>query len=127
MINVLNVSSIKRVFVHFPLVSCMQNWEAFIDAWFWYGVFDCRPLCWVEHMSLDNETGLDPPGIRVRPVTGLVAADYFAPGYFVWAVLIANLAQIGYEEKTMYMASYDWRLSFQNTEVGCLLSTSPPN
>jgi len=68
-------------------------------------------------MSLDNETGLDPPGIRVRSVTGLVAADYFAPGYFVWAVLIANLARIGYEEKTMYMAAYDWRISFQNTEV----------
>ncbi|XP_042484585.1 phospholipid:diacylglycerol acyltransferase 1-like [Macadamia integrifolia] len=68
-------------------------------------------------MSMDNETGLDPSGVRVRPVTGLVAADYFAPGYFVWAVLIANLARIGYEEKTMYMAAYDWRLSFQNTEV----------
>lgn len=69
-------------------------------------------------MSLDNETGLDPPGIRVRPVYGLVAADYFAPGYFVWAVLIANLARIGYEEKNMYMAAYDWRISFQNTQVG---------
>ncbi|XP_022715227.1 phospholipid:diacylglycerol acyltransferase 1-like isoform X2 [Durio zibethinus] len=68
-------------------------------------------------MSLDNETGLDPCGIRVRPVSGLVAADYFAPGYFVWAILIASLAHIGYEEKTMYMAAYDWRLSFQNTEV----------
>ncbi|XP_022721562.1 phospholipid:diacylglycerol acyltransferase 1-like [Durio zibethinus] len=86
----------------------------------WGGTFGevyKRPLCWVEHMSLDNETGLDPCGIRVRPVSGLVAADYFAPGYFVWAVLIANLARIGYEEKTMYMAAYDWRLSFQNTEV----------
>ncbi|CAK9182035.1 unnamed protein product [Ilex paraguariensis] len=68
-------------------------------------------------MSLDNETGLDPSGIRIRPVSGLVAADYFAAGYFVWAVLIANLARIGYEEKNMYMAAYDWRLSFQNTEV----------
>lgn len=68
-------------------------------------------------MSLDNETGLDPPGIRVRRVPGLVAADYFAPGYFVWAVMIANLARIGYEDKNMYMASYDWRLSYQNTEV----------
>ncbi|GLT45032.1 hypothetical protein SLA2020_188970 [Shorea laevis] len=87
---------------------------------FWGGSFGelyKRPLCWVEHISLDNETGLDPPGVRVRPVSGLVAADYFAPGYFVWAVLIANLAHIGYEEKTMYMAAYDWRLSFQNTEV----------
>ncbi|KAL6972675.1 Phospholipid:diacylglycerol acyltransferase 1 [Sarracenia purpurea var. burkii] len=86
----------------------------------WGGTFGevyKRPSCWIEHMSLDNETGLDPLGIRVRPVTGLVAADYFAPGYFVWAVLIANLAQIGYEEKSMYMAAYDWRISFQNTEV----------
>ncbi|XP_051113394.1 putative phospholipid:diacylglycerol acyltransferase 2 [Andrographis paniculata] len=76
-----------------------------------------RPMCWLEHLSLDNETGLDPPGIRVRAVPGLVAADYFAPGYFVWAILIENLARIGYEEKNMYMAAYDWRLSFQNTEV----------
>ncbi|XP_028753539.1 phospholipid:diacylglycerol acyltransferase 1 [Neltuma alba] len=83
----------------------------------YFGEIYKRPLCWVEHMSLDNETGLDHPGIRVRPVSGLVAADYFAPGYFVWAVLIANLARIGYEEKSMYMAAYDWRISFQNTEV----------
>ncbi|CAO2823176.1 unnamed protein product [Amaranthus hypochondriacus] len=86
----------------------------------WGGTFGelyRRPLCWVEHMSLNNETGLDPSGVRVRPVSGLVAADYFAPGYFVWAVLIANLARIGYEEKTMYMAAYDWRIAFQNTEV----------
>ncbi|XP_057766786.1 phospholipid:diacylglycerol acyltransferase 1-like isoform X2 [Salvia miltiorrhiza] len=68
-------------------------------------------------MSLDNETGLDPPGIKIRPVSGLVAADYFTPGYFVWALLIANLARIGYEDKNMFMAAYDWRLSFQNTEV----------
>lgn len=74
-------------------------------------------------MALDNETGLDPAGIRVRPVSGLVAADYFAPGYFVWAVLIENLARIGYEEKNMYMAAYDWRLTFQNNEV--LSHTSP--
>ncbi|KAF5816923.1 putative transferase [Helianthus annuus] len=86
----------------------------------WGGTFGevyKRPSCWLQHMSLDNITGLDPSGIRVRPVSGLVAADYFAPGYFVWAVLIANLARVGYEEKNMYMAAYDWRLSFQNTEV----------
>ncbi|XP_021889773.1 putative phospholipid:diacylglycerol acyltransferase 2 isoform X2 [Carica papaya] len=76
-----------------------------------------RPLCWLEHLSLHNETGLDPPGIRVRAVPGLVAADYFAPGYFVWAVLIENLAKIGYEGKNLHMAAYDWRLSFQNTEI----------
>lgn len=114
------------VFVPGIVTGGLELWEGHqcADGLFrkrlWGGTFGevyKRPLCWVEHMSLDNETGLDPPGIRVRPVTGLVAADYFAPGYFVWAVLIANLARIGYEEKTMYMASYDWRLSFQNTEV----------
>ncbi|KAG5248063.1 lecithin:cholesterol acyltransferase family protein [Salix suchowensis] len=67
--------------------------------------------------ALHNETGLDPPGIRLRALSGLVAADYFAPGYFVWAVLIENLAKIGYEGKNMHMAAYDWRLSFQNTEI----------
>ena len=58
-------------------------------------------------MSLDNETGLDPSGVRIRLVSGLVAANYFALGYFVWAVLIVNLAHIGYEEKNMYTAAYD--------------------
>ncbi|XP_010278272.1 PREDICTED: putative phospholipid:diacylglycerol acyltransferase 2 [Nelumbo nucifera] len=76
-----------------------------------------RPLCWLEHLSLDSVTGLDPPGIRVRPVTGLAAADYFAPGYFLWTTLIENLAKVGYEGKNLHMATYDWRLSFQNTEV----------
>ncbi|KAK0597736.1 hypothetical protein LWI29_028183 [Acer saccharum] len=47
----------------------------------WGGTFGevyKRPLCWVEHMSLDNETGLDPSGIRVRPVSGLVGFAAFA-------------------------------------------------
>ncbi|CAN1168777.1 Phospholipid:diacylglycerol acyltransferase 1 [Linum perenne] len=114
------------VFVPGIVTAGLELWEGHhcADGLFrkrlWGGTFGevyKRPLCWVEHMSLDNETGLDPSGIRVRPVSGLVAADYFAPGYFVWAVLIANLARIGYEENSMYMASYDWRLSFQNTEV----------
>ncbi|TKY67126.1 putative phospholipid:diacylglycerol acyltransferase 2 [Spatholobus suberectus] len=76
-----------------------------------------RPLCWLEHLSLHEETGVDPPGIRVRAVPGLVAADNFASGYLVWADLIENLARIGYEGKNLFMAAYDWRLSFQNTEI----------
>ncbi|KAF7823299.1 putative phospholipid:diacylglycerol acyltransferase 2 [Senna tora] len=70
-----------------------------------------RPLCWLEHLSLHNETGLDPPGIRVRAVPGLLS------GSFAWNILIENLARIGYEGKNLHMAAYDWRLSFQNTEI----------
>ncbi|KAI3524963.1 hypothetical protein L1887_03633 [Cichorium endivia] len=114
------------VFVPGIVTGGLELWEGHqcMDGLFrkrlWGGTFGevyKRPSCWVQHMSLDNKTGMDPPGIRVRPVSGLVAADYFAPGYFVWAVLIANLARVGYEEKNMYMAAYDWRLAFQNTEV----------
>ncbi|XP_028186338.1 putative phospholipid:diacylglycerol acyltransferase 2 [Glycine soja] len=76
-----------------------------------------RPLCWLEHLSLHDETGLDPPGIRVRAVPGLVAADNFASGYLLWADLIENLARIGYEGRNLFMSAYDWRLSFQNTEI----------
>ncbi|KAF2321705.1 hypothetical protein GH714_001646 [Hevea brasiliensis] len=86
----------------------------------WGGTFSemfKRPLCWLDHLILHNETGLDPPGVRVRAVPGLAAADYFASGYIVWAVLIENLAKIGYEGKNLFMAAYDWRLSFQNTEI----------
>ncbi|KAA8534796.1 hypothetical protein F0562_029762 [Nyssa sinensis] len=105
------------VFVPGIVTGVLELWEGHQCA---EGLF--RKRLWGDpyaglSMSLDNETGLDPSGVRIRPVSGLVAADYFAPGYFVWAVLIANLARIGYETKNMYMAAYDWRISFQNTEV----------
>ncbi|MCD9641199.1 hypothetical protein HAX54_027268 [Datura stramonium] len=67
----------------------------------WGGSFGeiFKGVCVVDSV---NFTGLDPPGIRVRAVTGLVAADYFAPGYFVWAILIENLAKIGYSHGSWY-------------------------
>lgn len=114
------------VFVPGIVTGGLELWEGHpcADGLFrkrlWGGTFGevyKRPFCWLEHMALDNITGMDPPGVRVRATSGLVAADYFAGGYFVWAVLIQNLARIGYEEKNMQMAAYDWRLSFQNTEV----------
>ncbi|KAJ1677814.1 phospholipid:diacylglycerol acyltransferase, partial [Spiromyces aspiralis] len=46
----------------------------------------------------------------------LDAADYFIPKYWIWAKLIENLAEIGYDSNNMYFASFDWRLSYANME-----------
>ncbi|RCH85922.1 hypothetical protein CU097_008520 [Rhizopus azygosporus] len=72
---------------------------------------------WTEHIMLDPETGLDPPGYKIRAVHGVEAADYFITGYWVWAKVIENLATVGYDTNNMHFASYDWRLSFSNLEV----------
>ncbi|CAM0138431.1 unnamed protein product [Umbelopsis sp. WA50703] len=73
--------------------------------------------CWTQHLKLDAVTGLDPEGIKLRAAQGLDAADYFVTGYWVWAKIIENLAAIGYDSNMMFLASYDWRLSYHNLEV----------
>jgi phospholipid:diacylglycerol acyltransferase len=35
---------------------------------------------WIAALMLDPETGLDPPGIKVRAAQGLDAASTFMPG-----------------------------------------------
>lgn len=49
---------------------------------FWAALYGARSFlsdrdCWKEHMQLDPETGLDPPGIRLRAASGFEAVDYF--------------------------------------------------
>eukprot|EP00952_Eustigmatos_sp_NYUAD-ZCMA_P011056 45033-Eustigmatos_ZCMA.PRE.1 len=39
------------------------------------------------------------------------AADYFMPGFWVWAKLIRDMAALGYDHKNMVLMAYDWRLS----------------
>lgn len=72
---------------------------------------------WVRHLSLDPTTGIDPPGIRVRAAEGLDAASFFAAGYWIWSKVIENLAVLGYDTNNLFLASYDWRLSYYNLEV----------
>jgi Lecithin:cholesterol acyltransferase len=36
--------------------------------------------CWMEHLSLNFTTGLDPAGIKLRNAQGLDAVDFFFPG-----------------------------------------------
>lgn len=50
--------------------------------------------------------------IKLRAAAGLGAADYFLGDYWVWGKMIENLADIGYDPQSMYMAAYDWRLPF---------------
>jgi len=78
---------------------------------------------WIKHLSLDPITGLDPPGIKVRAAEGLDAASYFITGYWIWSKIIENLAAIGYDTNTLYMASYDWRLSYGNLEGESTMET----
>eukprot|EP01012_Entosiphon_sulcatum_P016559 TRINITY_DN21482_c0_g1_i2.p1 TRINITY_DN21482_c0_g1~~TRINITY_DN21482_c0_g1_i2.p1 ORF type:complete len:418 (-),score=58.94 TRINITY_DN21482_c0_g1_i2:651-1883(-) len=75
-----------------------------------------QPECWLQHMALDIGTGLDPEGKKLRPAAGFEAADYLMPGYWVWYKMIENLADVGYDNNNMVMATYDWRLSPQNLE-----------
>lgn len=72
--------------------------------------------CWIEHLRLNPKTGGDPEGIRIRAAQGLEAADFILPGFWVWARIISNLAEIGYDHNNLHMAAYDWRLDIGNLE-----------
>ena len=67
--------------------------------------------CWLEHISLNTTTGLDPEGIKVRPAEGMSNVEYFMPGFWLWAIITESLADIGYDSSDMYAHTYDWRLS----------------
>lgn len=72
--------------------------------------------CWRKHLSLDRKSGLDPEGIRLRAAQGFDAADYFIATFWVFAKLIENLADVGYDSDRMSMMSFDWRLGYRNLE-----------
>ena len=72
---------------------------------------------WKRHVMLDKETGLDPPGVKLRAAQGFDAADFFITGYWIWNKILENLATIGYDPTNAFTAAYDWRLSYSNLEV----------
>jgi phospholipid:diacylglycerol acyltransferase len=73
--------------------------------------------CWKRHMQLDEETGLDPPGVRVRAASGLEAVEYLLPGFWVWGQIVENLADVGYDSSNLQAAPYDWRLAPSDLEA----------
>lgn len=46
-------------------------------------------------------------GIKLRPSTGLEASDYLVATFWIWAKIIENFADIGYDSNSMFMAPYD--------------------
>ncbi|KAI9886560.1 MAG: Condensin complex subunit [Watsoniomyces obsoletus] len=72
---------------------------------------------WKRHIMLDKETGLDPPGIKLRAAQGFDATDFFVTGYWIWNKILENLATIGYDPTNSFAAAYDWRLSYANLEI----------
>ncbi|GIJ87619.1 hypothetical protein Asppvi_006529 [Aspergillus pseudoviridinutans] len=72
---------------------------------------------WKNHIMLDRETGLDPPGIKLRAAQGFDATDFFITGYWIWNKILENLATIGYDPTNAFTAAYDWRLSYLNLEI----------
>lgn len=71
---------------------------------------------WKTHIMLDKNTGLDPPGIKLRAAQGFDATDFFITGYWIWSKIYENLASLGYDPTNSFTAAYDWRLSYQNLE-----------
>ena len=71
---------------------------------------------WKKHIMLDKETGLDPPGVKLRAAQGFDAADFFITGYWIWNKILENLATLGYDPSNAFTAAYDWRLSYANLE-----------
>lgn len=72
--------------------------------------------CWLKHIKLDPETGLDPPGVKLRASLGFDGADFFVAGYWIWNKILQNLAVIGYGPENMISAGYDWRLAYNDLE-----------
>eukprot|EP00127_Corallochytrium_limacisporum_P001329 Clim_evm19s51 gene=Clim_evmTU19s51 len=75
-----------------------------------------NPDCWVQHLMLDPETGKDPEGVKLRPADGFEAADFFMPGYWVWAPVIEAFGALGYDKNNMALLPYDWRLGPRKLE-----------
>ncbi|KAF8526019.1 Lecithin:cholesterol acyltransferase-domain-containing protein [Hysterangium stoloniferum] len=72
---------------------------------------------WISAMMLDPDTGLDPPGVKLRAAEGVDAASSFIQGYWIWSKIIENLAAVGYDTNSLNLAAYDWRLSCYNLET----------
>eukprot|EP00339_Tiarina_fusa_P000587 CAMPEP_0117006666 /NCGR_PEP_ID=MMETSP0472-20121206/6813_1 /TAXON_ID=693140 ORGANISM="Tiarina fusus, Strain LIS" /NCGR_SAMPLE_ID=MMETSP0472 /ASSEMBLY_ACC=CAM_ASM_000603 /LENGTH=969 /DNA_ID=CAMNT_0004708197 /DNA_START=770 /DNA_END=3679 /DNA_ORIENTATION=- len=77
---------------------------------------------WLRHLLLASDGFSDPPGIKLRPATGLCAIDYLATNplarsaSYVFAHVLTELVIMGYTPKNLDAAPYDWRLPPEKLE-----------
>ncbi|KAF8160852.1 Lecithin:cholesterol acyltransferase-domain-containing protein [Crassisporium funariophilum] len=71
---------------------------------------------WISAMMLDPVTGLDPADAKIRAAEGIDAASSLIQGYWIWSKIVENLAVVNYDTNNLYLAPYDWRLSYYNLE-----------
>ncbi|KAK7198730.1 phospholipid:diacylglycerol acyltransferase [Novymonas esmeraldas] len=69
------------------------------------------PQCWLDVFSMHKKTGMDRDDTKVRADSGFASVDFFVPGYWVWAKVLINLADIGYDPQSMAVMTFDWRMS----------------
>lgn len=54
--------------------------------------------------------------IKVRANTSIASVSHILPSYWVWDKLIVNLQKIGYDDNSLAVFPYDFRLSFYELE-----------
>ncbi|KAL6929414.1 hypothetical protein ACO0SA_000815 [Hanseniaspora valbyensis] len=98
------------------------NSESYYRKRLWGSIFMLKTMifdkkCWLKALKLDESTGLDPQGFKLRAVGGFEATDFFIPGYWIWNKILNNLGVLGYDSNNMLTAAYDWRLAYLDLEV----------
>jgi hypothetical protein len=74
---------------------------------------------WLQHMTLADNRRSDPQNgkIVVRSMKGIEGVDFLQPGFvmdfatYVFGPIIANLKWVGYNDKNLQAAPYDWRIA----------------
>lgn len=55
--------------------------------------------------------------MKLRALAATHGVDYLFPAYFVWGMLIRNLADIGYDANNLVAETYDWRLGPEDLQA----------
>lgn len=59
--------------------------QSYLEGMFFFACnhFGAMAHSFQQHVMLDKDTGLDPPGIKLRAAQGFDATDFFVTGYVV--------------------------------------------